>query len=247
MLPNSITNRQLSYMLILTVTCYSVVVLPKESVEASGTGAWIPIIAMAVIFGLAAALIVYLNNLFEEKNLFTYAPLLITKPGAYVVAIYYILYFLLLMVFLVSEQAKLVKADFLPKTPLWATQLLGIGLFCAIANKGLTNVARMAEIFGVVFIITAVSVHAIMAMQGDLNRILPLFDQQEINNYLKGMRPSYFALIPPSILLVIPMTRQNGRRSIRTAFTTMILIGLFLCFCCGELYYEAWPSRYSKL
>jgi hypothetical protein len=88
-------------------------------------------------------------------------------------------------------------------------------------------VARLTELIGVVFIITATFVHILMITEGQMNRILPLFNPAEIGSYLKALTSTEFAFIPPSILLAIPFTKQNGNKSIKTAFFSLLAIGLF--------------------
>ena len=226
-LTNTITNRQMIFLLLLAGASYNVVVLPKEMAETSGTGAWIPLLIMGFLFGLGAMAVVYLNSLFKGKTLFEYAPRLVTKPGAYLLVLYYVLYSLFIAVFLISEQAKLIRADFLPDTPLWATQILGILVFCFIAHKGVTNVARMVEIIGVVYIVTAVFVHGLMVTEGEASRILPVYNPREIGDYVRGIRVSIFAFISPFILLAIPMTKENGKKAVGKAFVSMLVLGLF--------------------
>lgn len=58
--------------------------------------------------------------------------------------------------------SKLLKADFFPRTPIWALMLISVPVFCYIAYKGITTVARMCEIFGIVFLVTGITVLVFM-------------------------------------------------------------------------------------
>lgn len=224
---NTISNRQIFFILFLTLTCYSVVVISKEMAESSGTGAWITILVTAVVFALAAACIISLNNMFKGKTIVEYAPSIITKPGAYLLSFFFVLYYMFILVFLVTEYSKLLCADFFPKTPLWSFPLLGIPLFCYIAYKGVTNTARLAEIIGLVFLITAVFVHIMMITEGKVNRILPVFNPSEIGRYIEGFRYSVFPFLGVEVLLIIPLTEKNGKKAVRTGFFTLLAVGLF--------------------
>lgn len=224
---NTITSRQIFFILILTLTCYSVVVISKEMAEASGTGAWLTLLATTLVFALAAACIVALGNMYRGQMLMDYAPSLISKPGTYILALFYILYFMFINTFLVTEFSKLLNADFFPKTPLWSFPLLGIPLFCYIAYKGVTNVARLSEIMGVVFIFTAVFVHILMITEGRVNRILPLFDPEKISSYIAGFGKSIFPFLGIEVLLVFPLSPRITKKPVRTAFLSVITIGLF--------------------
>lgn len=224
---NSITNRQIFFILLLTLTSYSLVGISKAMAESAGTGSWITILITSIFFGLAAIVIVSLNNMFKGKMLLDYATQLVGKPIGYCIAIYYIMYFLLIGVLLVISMGKLLKVDFFPKTPIWAIIMIGIPLFSYIAYKGINTIARLFEFFGLIFIITAVTVHILMITQGEVERILPLFNSSDMGNYLKAIKQAIFPFLGIEVLLIMPLSKKNGRKGIRTAFLSIISIGLF--------------------
>lgn len=49
---NSITNRQMFFILVLTLTSYSVVDISRAMAKSAGTGGWLTILATSIIFGL---------------------------------------------------------------------------------------------------------------------------------------------------------------------------------------------------
>lgn len=227
---NTITNRQLFFMLFLTLTCYSVVPLSKDMAQTAGTGAWLTILVTALVFGLATVCIVYLGNLHRGQTLLDYAPSLVTKPGAYLLALFYTLYFLFILVYLVTGFSKLLSEDFLPKTPLWSFPLLGIPLFCYIAYKGVTNTARLAEIIGLVFLCTGVLIHILMATEGKVNRILPLFNAAEADSYIESFKKLLFPFFGIEMLFAFPLSLKIKKKPVIKAFLTLIVIGLFYIF-----------------
>ncbi len=227
---NTITNRQIFFILLLTLTCYSIVPISKDMAEAAGTGAWIPILITALVFALAAVCVVYLGNMYRGQMLLDYAPSLITKPGAYALALFYMLYFMFILVFLVTSFSKLLSADFFPKSPLWSFPLFGIPLFCFIAYKGVTNVARMSELIGIVFLCTGVFVHILMTTEGRVNRILPLFNPAETGRYIAGIKSAIFPFLGIEVLFVFPLSPSITKKPLRTGFASLIVIGLFYIF-----------------
>ena len=224
---NSITNRQLVMLLIMTLTCYTVIVIPKVMAQTAGTGSWLTLIVAALIFGLAAVMIVSINSKFQGKMLFDYGPQLIGKTGTYIVVIFYVLYFMFILAYLITMKAKLLEAEFFPDTPLWAFPFIGIPVFGYIANKGITNAARLSELIGIVFIVSAMFVHVLMITQGKFSRILPVFNASEIGNYATGLKSAIFPFLGIEVLLAVPLTKVNGKRVKRTAFFTVLSIGLF--------------------
>ncbi len=224
---NSITNRQMVLLLIITLTCYSIIVIPKDMAQSAGTGSWLTLIVTALIFGIAAVIIVSLNSLFQGKMLFDYAPQIVGKPMTYIIVFFYVVYFMMILVYLITAKAKLLKDDFFPNTPLWAFPLIGVPVFSYIANKGITNAGRLSELVGVVLITTAIFVHILMITQGEVNRILPVFNAAEIKNYAQGLKPAIFPFLGIEVLLAVPLTKVNGSHIRRTAFFTVLFIGLF--------------------
>jgi spore germination protein (amino acid permease) len=224
-LTNSITNRQLFFILLITLTSYSLVVIAHDMALSAGTGAWLVVAITALGFAVAASIMVRLANMFQGKTLFDYAPVLITKPGAYALCLYYIVYLLFILVFLVLELSRLLQLDFFPRSPTWSFPILGLPVFCFVAYKGITNVARLAEIIGIVFFITAILVHTMMTLEGRINRILPLFNGAEMRNYLQGFKSSVFPFLGIEVLLAIPLTQRNGKKAVKSAFLSLLAIG----------------------
>ncbi len=224
---NSITNRQMVMLLIMTLTCYNVITLPKVMAQSAGTGNWLVLIIMALVFSLATVVVVSLNTLFRGQMLFDYAPSLVGKTLTYIIVSFYVVYFMMILVYMITMKAKLLNTDFFPNTPLWAFPVIGIPVFCFIANKGITNAARLAELVGIVYTITAILVHVLMITQGKINRILPLFNSAEIGNYTKGLKDAIFPFLGIEILLAAPLTKTNGKKTKRTAFFAVLSIGAF--------------------
>ena len=222
---NSITNRQMVMLLIVTMSGYSIIVLPKVMAQSAGTGSWLVLIIAALFFSFAAMVIVSINNLFRGHMLFDYAPSLIGKPLTYIIVSFYIVYFMMILVYLITMKARLLNAEFFPNTPLWAFPVVGIPVFCYIANKGITNAARLAELIGIVYIITALFIHILMITQGKVNRILPLFNSAEFGNYAKGLKEAIFPFLGIELLLAAPLAKTNGKKAKRTAFFAVLSIG----------------------
>lgn len=215
------------FILVLTLTSYNVITIAKEMAVSAGTGAWLTLLVTSLFFGLVAVVIASLNNRFQGKTLFEYSAQLVSRPGSYIVSFVFLLYFLFITVLLVTQEAKVLKEDFFPKTPLWVFPLVSIPVFCYIANKGITTIARLCELVGIIFICTALFVHILMLTEGRLSYILPLFNPDEIGDYAKATEKAITAFIPISVLFAIPFTQKNGNKSKKVAFFSLITIGLF--------------------
>ena len=114
---NGITNRQMFFILILTLTSYTSVDLPKIVAQSAGRSGWMLVLAAALVFGLAAAAIAALNNRFQGKVMFDYSQEIAGKLASRLIAVYYILYFMVVGVYLKIRLVNFLSSNFLPKTP----------------------------------------------------------------------------------------------------------------------------------
>lgn len=185
-MPNTINSRQIFFVYNMTLTSYSIVTVAKDMAQSAGTGAWLTVLVTALIFSLAAACAAGLGNMYKEKMLFDYAPSLIGYPMTLAVVFFLILYFLFILVFLVTSMTVMTNANFLLDTPPWALAAFSIPLFCFIAYKGVTGAARIAEAVGIVFLVVAISVHAFMLTDSNLDWIRPFLTRRILENTRRG-------------------------------------------------------------
>lgn len=224
---DNITNRQIAFLLLLTLLSYSAVDISRALATTAGYGSWLTIIVGSIIFAFIAVLVTYLNYIYQGKMIADYSKLLVGKVGSYVISIYYFLYFLLIVVFLGIEFSSILKFEFIPQTPKAATLIVGIPVFCFIAYKGVVTAGRLMEFIGIVYLIVGTSIHILMFTQGTPSNILPLFNSEDIGNYTRALKEIVFPFLGIEILLTIPLSKKNGKSVIPTVFFTIIAIGLF--------------------
>lgn len=213
-------------MLILTMSGYSLTSLPKKAVEASGTGAWFSLLVLAIIIAFGSILATTLNKKFEGKTIYEYSSLLIGKIGGKTIAVIFSLYFMLGIILLVRFTTTFIVSSFLPLTPLAVISLLLVVTTSYIGSRGITNIARMCEIFGIVFIIIMVLLHIIMLFFGDVKYIMPFFEISQVKRYLTGMSKLLVPFLGTEIILLIPFGKSN-KKSTSAAFCAIIALGLF--------------------
>jgi len=223
---NSITNRQMAFILFLTITTYTTIDLPKIMAQTAGRSSWIPIIIMSVLFGVAAVIITKLNNMYQGKVLFDYSQEIVGKFPTRLIAVYYVLFFLMIGVFLKLKLVTLLTSNFLPKTPPYAMLILGISLFGYVAYKGVTNIARVFEITGVLFLLITVGICVVMLTEGMNYNFLPLFNPSDTKGFMEAAENLIMPFFGAEILLIIPFTKKN-KKAPKVAFFTLLFIGLF--------------------
>lgn len=85
---NSVTNRQMVFIIFLTLSTYTTIDLPKVMAETAGRSSWIPILIVSLIFALAATIITKLNNMYQNKVLFDYGQEIVGKFFTYLIIFY---------------------------------------------------------------------------------------------------------------------------------------------------------------
>lgn len=223
---NTVTNRQIFFILFLTLTTVAIVQIPKTMAQSAGTGSWITIIIVSLIFAVGAYALASLNNLFQGMVLFDYSKELVGKIGSWLLAVYYSLYFFTVLISLEHSLTNMMKANFLHDTPQWFILLATMPVCGYVAYKGVTNVARLFEIYGVIFILITILVHVIMLFEGKVNNILPLIIPSEAGNYISAIKDAIFPFLGIEILTIIPLTEKNGKKAAKTAFLTLLGVGL---------------------
>lgn len=225
-----ITNRQMFFLLLLTLTSYTVISIPKVIAENVGTGGWLTLMIASLFFAAFVSLIVRLNNAFPGLMLYEYSQQIVGKILAYVLALYFLAYFLVVSVYLNMQLASVLKAEFYPRTPQWAMLIASVLVFGYVAYRGVNGVARFFEVIGTVFLITAVGVHVVMLLQGNLQEIRPFFRASQLKDYLLGTKDVIISFLGIEILTIFPFDGKRAGRSMATACLTVLLIGLFYSF-----------------
>lgn len=221
-----VTNRQICFIIFLTLTTYTSIALPKIMARSAGRTGWIPIIIVTLIFSCAALIITKLNNMFKGKMLFDYSQDIVGKFFTYIITCYFVLYFLFIGVYLEFKMVGLLTSNFLPLTPQFISLAFGLMLFSFAAYKGITNVARMFEICGVLFLIVTVGICILMLTQGMHYNILPFFNASETKQFFTAAKDLIVPFGGIELLLVIPFTKIN-KKVPKAAFFTLLFIGVF--------------------
>ncbi len=222
---NSITNRQMFFILILILTSYTSVDLPKIVAQSAGRNGWMLVLAVALVFGLAAAAIASLNNRFRGKVMFDYSQEIAGKLASRLIAVYYILYFIVVGVYLKLRLVNFLSSNFLPKTPQAVMLAVSVALFAFVSFKGITNVARLFELYGFAFLLTTISICAIMLPQGMIYNIRPLINPDKFKDLPAAIPKLLFPYGGIEVLLIVPFAKCN-KRAARVAFLTLVFIGL---------------------
>lgn len=222
---NSVTNRQMVFILFLTLTAYATIDLPKIMADTAGRSSWIPILMVSVFFAVAVMIITKLNNLYQNKVMFDYSQEIVGKFFSYMIIIYFLIYFLIVGVYFKLKLVGLLHSNFLPHTPQPVMLLFGIALFGYVAHKGITNIARGFEIIGITFLIITVGMCIFMLTEGMHYNVLPLYNPADTKMFAEAVKKLIVPFGGVEILLIIPFTTKN-KKAPKIAFFTLLFIGL---------------------
>lgn len=220
---NNITNRQLFFMLLLTI--FTSFELPHTMMNITGRSSWIPIIIVSIIFSLAAIIIAKLNTMFTNKALFDYGQIIVGKFITYLIIIFYLIYFFMVSTYLNLKLMDIISSNFMPYTPKLIMISPAIILFCYIAYKGITNIARLFEIYGLIFLITILYLCFFMIADGMKENILPIYNNNETKRLLESIKELIIPFGGLEILFFIPFNAKN-KKAPSVAFFTILIIGL---------------------
>lgn len=223
---NGITNRQIVFILYLSLTAITLITLPKDMAINSGRGFWVTILISSVIFGFAAVLITKLNMMFPGDTLYDYSRRIIGKAPTYAVSVFYILYFLTVSFFLCISFANVMHFDFFTETPRWGELIVGIPLFGYMAYKGTATIARLYLILGGLLLVIMTFIFVSMLFEGRIERVLPLFVPSEAGKYITAVKNTITPFLGMELLTVIPFTKKN-KGAPKAAFFTILGIGLY--------------------
>lgn len=222
----SVTNRQIVFMLFAAIVCYGSVNLPNDTAIAAGTGGWISLIFTTAIVCLFTYLITYIGYNNENQTLFEYGKKLLGKTVGKLITIIYIIYFLIVFSVLLRAYSELIIIIFLHDTPVWAMSLFFLLVVAYALTKSLAIIGRIAEIYAPVALIGFIFIHIIMATQGNLLNIKPILGSENVMTYVKASYKFLLPFLGSEILMFIPINKKINKGVIKYSTLSIILVGL---------------------
>ncbi|MCY6369233.1 GerAB/ArcD/ProY family transporter [Clostridium ganghwense] len=222
----SLTNKQIAFMLFGLIVGYGVIGLPKGIVEKVGTEAWFAILIGTVISVFGVYIIAYLGYVHKNKTLYEYSQDLVGKTMTTMFIIPYLILFFVHLTYVVRMASELIKLTILIKTPTWIISLLFFLIVYYAVVKGLRVVARLCEFYGIIVIVSYLFIHMLMFTQGKLVNIRPFWGTADIKSLLQTLPTMATPFIGIEIISFIPISEKNGKRVIRDSALAVGLIGL---------------------
>lgn len=221
-----VTNRQLFFIIFLSLEAFSIIELPKLMAETAGTGSWLVIFIAMIFFVVAISIIASLNNNFQGKILFDYSNILVGKIITWIFAIVFTVYYTVLTGLIKRSIAEIIKNAFLPKTPAWAGMLVMLALTGYAATRGLANIGRIFEFFGFITIIAFSFLQTLIFFEGEFIYLEPFFDSSMLLDYAKALPLLILPFLGIEIITVIPFSDQVNKRASLYCKIGVIAVGI---------------------
>jgi spore germination protein (amino acid permease) len=205
----------------------NIVIMPARLAPISTGGVWVTMFITGAIFILPLLAFCYLGNKFPCESMQQYLPKVIGKVAAKIVLVAYYLYFSFAFIYFSKEFVYMLKIEALPKTPFIV--LLALIFITAIyaTSKGIKNVGRLMEFWIAISIPLIIIVHIVMFEEGEVINMMPLFEKEQIGNYLKGVRMALSGFFGIEILNFIPFDNKK-RKSRKWYLLSALLAGVVL-------------------
>lgn len=219
----SLSSRQITFILFGAVVGYGVMSLPKDIAESVGTGGWITILISTVVAIIFTYMITYLGYIHREKTIYEYSKLLVGKFMASLFIAIYVIYFFILFTMITRLSGEVIKLSVLIKTPVWALCFLFLLVtYYAVINR-LRIIARLCEIYGILIIIAYSAVFFLISTQGNLINIRPFLGSEDILTYFKATSVTITPFLGIALLTTIPFNKKKSNQKI--FMYTIIMMG----------------------
>ncbi|WP_176461972.1 GerAB/ArcD/ProY family transporter [Anaeromicrobium sediminis] len=210
----SLTNRQIAFIIFGIVVGYGVLGLPKNVTENAGTGGWFSLLMATGITIIFTYMITYLGYVHEHKTIYEYSNMLVGKYITFIFMLIYIIYYFMLFTMIIRMASEAIKLTVLIKTPVWALCSLFLSVVYYAVIKRLEVIGRICEIYGLIIIIGYIVIHLAVSTQGKLINLKPFFVVEDIQSYLKATLVTIFPFLGIEILTIISFDKKKNNKRI---------------------------------
>jgi len=222
----SLSNKQIMFIIYGTIVGYGIVELPRKAVEAAGTSGWICILIAGIISTFVTHMILYLSYVYKDKTLFEYSNILVGKYITYVFASIYVIYFFIMFTMITRISSELIKLTVLLETP----QMVLCIFFYLVAYyaviKKIRVVGQLNEIYSIITICFIVGIQITMFSQGKSINLKPYVVTSDMIVYFINSFKMIFSFLGMEILVAIPLTKENDKKIFKYSSFIIILLTL---------------------
>lgn len=169
-----ISTNQFVWMLFSVITPFTALQIPGMLISHTGRDAWLSVVGAWFLDVVLAMVYAYMGLRFPGQNLVQYSITILGKYAGRIVGIMFPLYFLLVTSLLMRSLGAMIVNLFMPKTPLEIILAIGYILIAYGVKKGIEAIARVCEVLGPVYLLSLITLFAIVISNVKVHRLKPL-------------------------------------------------------------------------
>ncbi|AKL97129.1 spore germination protein GerLB [Clostridium aceticum] len=225
MFPNNdrITIYQMTNIIILALIGIGILTLPRDLVEAVGTDGWLILIGGGILTMAIAFLHGYIVKSFPRKSFFEIIALTLTKPIAYLLTGFFILYLIGSNGFLLRIFVEVVKTLLLRRTPLEVTILAMLVPIAYLARKGIEPLARLTNIIFPTSVVFVIILFVLTLGQADPSNLRPFF-QASPSELFGALDIVLFSFLGYELLLVFGIALNKPQEATKIGPVSILVV-----------------------
>ncbi|MCC5912044.1 MAG: endospore germination permease [Clostridiaceae bacterium] len=192
---------QIINILVLTLIGVGILTLPRDLVEIASTDGWVILLGGGILAMGIAALHGYIVKSFPGKGYFEILCLTLTKPIAYLLTVFFIIYLIGTNGFLVRIFAEVVKVMLLPHTPIEMIIFAMLLTVIYLVREGLEPLGRLTNIIFPTSVIIVLILFGLTLGEVDTSNIRPILQTPPLQ-MLKALDIVIFSFLGFEMLLV---------------------------------------------
>ena len=251
--PNNdkISISQLRSTLILSVIGVGILGLPRTLSEAAGTDGWFLLIMAGTIVTILAYIYGYIIQSFPGMNWFEVLSINLSRPIAYIVSVYFFIYFIVTAGYVIRIFAAVIKMMLLlrntPREILVLSFLLVVGY---VGRKGIETLGRLAESLVIPLLIFTIIIFAVSTEDIEVVNFLPILQTSPID-LVKGLPSIIFNFLGIELILIFGSFVNKPKDSAKTsAMATLIILVVYFFLIASvlgllgdqQMRYLVWPA-----
>lgn len=218
-----ISSDQLLLLLVTTVLPTAVLFLPAVSVKAAGRDAWLSILVVTSVFGLAVIFVATaLGMRFPGKTIMEYSEDIIGRWPGKILGFAYIFFFIYTNAIVIREFGDFLVAAFMPETPLSVFIMALLFIAASSVRNGLEVIARMNQFVVPLMMFMLVIIFTLVFGEADFKKLLPVMAE--------GIKPMLHGALTPMawrgevVLITMFMPYLNIYKKARMAGNKAVLL-----------------------
>lgn len=208
-----ISGPQIFWIMFVMETGMTLLLTMQPAIQEAKQDAWIS----SIIVGLAAIIMtivaVRLSMLYPKQTLVQFSQTILGKWFGKMIVLPYFIVWVTVTGMILRQSSDFVLISLFHKTPLWILCLILILLVVYLTHQGIEGIARCAEMFGPICVITIVTLYSLDIPNTEWHHLLPIYAHSGWLQILKGsLAPMGFLGESVMISMLYSFMNEMGKR-----------------------------------